>query len=139
MENRYEKDKEKLKIYGYRVNENCSSGSTKIQDVLYTNKKWKEYHKRRPELEVWVRTLENPQGILDMRIIDPYQAGKKQYVFDQRKAVSESKLLLMKRPELVELAEIWDINPVKKKKDILIKLILQKMDIFKKQSNNNEE
>ena len=115
-------------LYRYRLNENAGVKSKQVGGVSLSTSAWVDLSNKREDLSCFVRTKSNPEGFLDFQI---YDVTSKIPAFDSKdiadreiKIYTREELSIMTRNELIELAQVYNIDPVNKTDVFLCRLIL---------------
>lgn len=112
-------------FYRYRINPEVEIESMQIAGIDM-NKGWKDFDRIQDVLTPFIRTKENPDAYLDFETYKPLTKEVLNNSQDYTK-ISEiytrNELLLMDRKQLVEVAKSYNIDPVNKVNDFLLKLI----------------
>jgi hypothetical protein len=117
-------DETKIRIYAYRLCSDFSTSPIKLEKHKLEKEKWFEVRKRIPELEKWIRNENNPNGIVEFKIYDPYEPQLD--ILANRKIYTSEELFAMNRNDLIAVCESWDVGTIRKKKERLISELLTK-------------
>ena len=126
-----------IRLYKYSLNDNCNLKSISLELKVVSKSKPYESRKKVEELQKYVRTLRNPDGILDLDIYNPVNPENPISSFMQIYNVEE--LMAMDRSDLVNICESFQIDSVRKKKEKLIQDIIQEVQVLKKSKKVEEE
>jgi hypothetical protein len=132
------KDETKIRIYAYRLWGGIKDSPQKIEGLSFNKEKWYEIRQRLDKLEKWVRTDENPDGLLELRIYDPND-NLRGNILDDKKIYSSDELIAMKRSDIEKICESWDINTIRRKKDKLIELLMHEFEVEKVKREISQE
>jgi hypothetical protein len=122
----------------YRLNENEELDNKSVEGVILSKEWTKLSLESKPQLEKYIRSKLNPNGIVDYEQVIP-EGGKiirssKELFEKELKMYTIEQLTLMKRPELVDVGSFYGITSINKTNDFLIKLILKAQSEYSDQA-----
>jgi len=125
------KDESKKRIYGYKLCDDITITSPqKVNGILLKKEKYYEVQNRIEKLESYIRSSENPFGILEMIMYDPKDLSKED-IFSRRRSYTSDELFSMRVPQLNDICETWDIDCIRKSKNKVVEELLNKFRIEK--------
>lgn len=119
------------KHWFYKLNKNSKQFTTGMfMETIPLTKDWgMGYMTERESLKRYIRTKLNPDAIIDYEIRVPATGEvffSSEEVFKKKvKAFSHEHLLIKERPELVQIAHTYNIDPIGKTATVLVKKILE--------------
>lgn len=126
-------DENVAKFYRYRLIKNATADSMSVEGVRLKKDEWLVSKTEVQKLANWLNTPENPNGIVERDVFD---ANTEKSILVDREIFTAQQLVKMKRPEIVKIAESWDVKHIGKKKDKLIEILC---DRFAKEEEATEE
>jgi len=125
------KDESKKRIYGYKLCDDITITSPqKVNGILLKKEKYYEVQNRIEKLESYIRSSENPFGILEMIMYDSKDLSKED-IFSRRRSYTSDELFAMRVPQLNDICETWDIDCIRKSKNKVVEELLNKFRIEK--------
>ena len=123
--------------YRYKLNDNQKANDCIVDGVFLTHD-WRDLDRHFDKLEKHIRTKDNPVGIIDFEEYNPISDGivnSSVINFEKKLPMYKREVLAtMKRPQIVEIAKSYNINPILKRDAFLINLILEKQVIYQNAS-----
>jgi len=117
-------------FYKYKLNENFKERGDQISiaGLILEKDKWNFFNGRQRNLEVYIRTKKNPNGILDFQEVHKIKGEivsdtEKNYNFIPEHYTRDA-LCCMKRSELLEICDAYMIDSVNKVDKYLIQRII---------------
>jgi hypothetical protein len=141
------KPNEKIK-YMYKLNENCNDMDSRIcvNGITLNKGSWTSFEKsKNKELRAYIKSFENPKGIVDEYVHDPLvelyiKENSDDIKFVHRKKVySREVLTTFSRKELEEIAKEYLINPKEKVNNFLINCIITEQTKYRKSLVNTND
>lgn len=123
-------------MFRYRLNEHADQDEKMLDKIKITRTGWLVSREKVPELHKHLRTKDNTQGIIDMEEFLPAQQNEvvlsSKALFEAEPAIyHRDELSVMTRTELIEIGQQWNIDPVRKKANILAQRIIDKQNEFR--------
>jgi hypothetical protein len=117
--------------FRYKINHNWTGPDAVDVEGVPLTRDWKIFGRKQFCLDMKVRTLLNPLGIVDMEEFDPttnkiFHSSSPQTKMNKPKNYRKEDLDIMNRDELSVVASYYNIDPSRKINDFLIKTILRK-------------
>lgn len=129
-------------MYRYKLNENHKDKNAVLNNVFLT-KDWTVFSTENHSLSNFIRTKENPKGIVDYEEFNRITNGvrKSSYVdFKKRFPLYTREVLAsMPRKLLVDICKAYSIDVIGKKPEFLVEKIIEKQHIYKEQEEQRKE
>lgn len=118
--------------YRYRIFEDTEHSTISIDNIKLSKAMWHTSPHKLEKLDKWVRSLNNPSGIVEYEEIDRYTNSitYKPPMGPPEKFYTRDELFVMSRDELCEIAGTMCIPTINIKNDSLIRLILNNQTRF---------
>jgi hypothetical protein len=134
--------KRRVTHHQYRLNSNAFTDVISV-DQIKLSKQWTSFDKRKEILHDKIKTKLNKEGMIDYREIDVITeeeiiSSVKNYRLKTTNYLKKD-LNLKERDELILLAKRYDINPINKRNEFLINLILDKQTEYQKVKNEEDK
>ncbi len=120
--------------YQYKLNENHKGSDFASLQGIRLTKNWKTFDSFKHELKKLIKTYNNSEGVVDFRVLNPFDekiVEQTDLDYDKDRIIYSRKILsTFDRKKIEKISLDWLINPVKKRNEFLIDLIVKEQTIY---------
>jgi len=119
----------------YRLNDNHKGADFASINGVNLSRDYKTFFAFKHDLKEFIKTYNNPDGTIDYRVLNPIE---NENMLDQsemdygqkRETFTRKTLSTLDRKEIERLSLSWLINPIKKRTEFLIDLIVKEQALY---------
>lgn len=119
--------------YRYKLNENSKSESQFLKGH-YVYKQWKDFTEPLTALESFIRTKENPKGVVDFQEFEKISRkvlnDSKENYYEVLEVGTKEFYSTLSRKEIYKYCKHYNLNTVNQSTDFLINQIIDKQHIY---------
>jgi len=128
----------------YRLNDNHKGADFASINGVNLSRDYKTFFAFQHDIKDFVKTYNNPDGKIDYRVLNPIEndnmLDSSEMNYGQKREIHTRKTLsTFSRKEIEAISLDWLINPVKKRTEFLIDLIMKEQTLYEEYMAKHEE